>query len=283
MPSTYVRPEFLVGTDWLAQNLARPDIRVLDCRWRVDGSGRRLHAEGHIRESAYIDWAKDLVDSGDPLPFQLGGPEQIGATLAAAGVNNESHVVVLDDTNSLYAARVWWSLRAYGLESVSVLNGGWPAWLAAGQQVLTAASNERQGTFSPANQPRGRVAAEEVARQLASTQVQVIDARSPAEYLGQGGGGPRRGHIKGALNLPAALLVSAGSQALPDAVALQRLLDHYGAASGRRTITYDATGVGAAKLALCLELMGFTDVALYDGGWPDWAARDEGLFPTEAG
>lgn len=282
MPSTYVRPEFLVGTDWLAQNVTRHDVRVLDCRWRVDGSGRRLHAEGHIRESVYVDWAADLVDSSDPVPFQLAEPEQFAAAMSAVGVSNTSHVVVLDDTNSLYAARAWWSLRAYGLESVSVLNGGWPAWLDADQPILTSASSERRGTFSPTSQPRGRVTAEEVAGLLAAPQVQVVDARSPAEYLGQGGGGPRRGHISGARNLPAALLVSEGSQALPDASTLARLLSRHGVAHGRRTITYDATGVGAAKLALCLELMGFDDVAVYDGGWPDWAARDEDDYPVES-
>jgi thiosulfate/3-mercaptopyruvate sulfurtransferase len=282
MPSTYNRPEFLVGIDWLAQNLARPDLRVLDCRWRVDGSGRRLHAEGHIRESVHIDWAIDLVDGSDSLPFQLAGPQQIADVLARAQINNDTHVVVLDDTNSLYAARVWWSLRAYGLESVSVLNGGWPAWLEAGRPILSTATSERRGTFTPTSQVRNRVVAEEVAGQLNSPRAQVIDARSPAEYLGQGGAGPRRGHIRGALNLPAALLVSEGSQALPDASTLQRLLARHGVATGRRTITYDATGVGAAKLALCLELMGFDDVAVYDGGWPDWAARDEDRFPIEA-
>ncbi len=261
--------------DWLAQNQARPDVRVLDCRWRVDGSGRRLHAEGHVRGSVYVDWATELVDRDDPLPFQLARPEAVAETMSRAGVGNESTVVVLDDTYSLYAARVWWSLRAYGLDRVRVLDGGWPAWVDARQPVSTAASEIEPATFTPATPPVGRVDADDVRALLGSATVQIVDARTPAEYLGQGGPGPRRGHIRGALNLPAALLVQDGTQAIPPAPALARLFGQHGVTLGRRVVTYDATGIGAAKLALCLALMGYQGVSLYDGGWPDWAARGD--------
>jgi thiosulfate/3-mercaptopyruvate sulfurtransferase len=80
------------------------------------------------------------------------------------------------------------------------------------------------------------------------------------------------------------LLTAEGSQALPEPSALRRLFSRHGVSSEvEQTVVYDATGVGAAKLALCLELVGLTDVALYDGGWPDWAALPEEDFPVEAG
>lgn len=281
MPSPFARPDLLASPAWLAENYNRPGVRVLDARWRVDGSGRREHAEGHIPGSVYVDWATDLVDADDALPYQLAKPEAFAAAMVRAGVADGMTVVVLDDTYSLYAARVWWSLQAYGVESVLVLDGGWPAWLEQHGPVSSAATEVDAVGFSPLDQPQRRVDADEVRERLRTGAAQIVDARTPAEYLGQGGPSPRRGHIHGALNVPAALLVRDGSQALPTVGDIQRILARAGLSAGRPTITYDAIGVGAAKLAFCLALAGYHDVALYDGGWTDWAARDEGTYPVE--
>ena len=281
MPSLSARPDLLASPGWLAENYNRPGVRVLDARWRVDGSGRREHAEGHIPGSVYVDWATDLVDAEDALPYQLAGPEAFAGVMVRAGVGDGTTVIVLDDTYSLYAARVWWSLQAYGIESVRLLDGGWPAWLEQRGPVSSAATEVDAVAFSPTDQPRRRVGADDVLERLRAGTAQIADARTPAEYLGQGGPGPRRGHIAGALNVPAALLVRDGSQALPAIDDLQRILARAGLAAGRPTITYDAIGVGAAKLAFCLALAGYDDVALYDGGWTDWAARDEEAYPVE--
>ena len=247
----------------------------------MDGSGRRAHAEGHIPGSVYVDWATDLIDPEDPLPYQLAKPEAFAAAMVRTGVGDGVTVVLLDDTYSLYASRVWWSLQAYGIGSARVLDGGWPAWLESGGPISTAASDVQAVAFSPDPRPRRRATAEDVLQVLRSGG-QVVDARTPAEYLGQGGAGPRRGHIRGALNVPAALLVQDGSQALPSAEQLGRILREGGVAQAKPTTTYDATGVGAAKLCLCLALLGYEDVALYDGGWSDWAARDEAGYPVES-
>lgn len=282
MSTPHVRPELLTDAVWLAENHDRPGVRVLDARWRVDGSGRRQHAEGHVPGSVYVDWAADLVDTDDPLPYQLAKPASFAAAMVRLGVGDGMTVVVLDDTYSLYAARVWWSLQFYGVQSVRVLDGGWPAWLEAGGPVSTAATDVQPVAFSPDGAPGLRVEAEQVREALGSGGAQIIDARTPAEYLGQGGPGPRRGHISRALNVPAALLVQDGSQALPAADDLARIVTRAGVVAERQAITYDAVGVGAAKLSFCLTLLGHQDVALYDGGWPDWAARDETDYPIES-
>ncbi|CAN5859377.1 3-mercaptopyruvate sulfurtransferase [soil metagenome] len=282
MPSSFAKPDLLASTAWLAENHKRPSVRVLDCRWRVDGSGRREHAEGHIPGSVYIDWATDLVDAEDSLPYQLAKPAAFAAAMLAVGVGDGMTVIVLDDTYSLYAARVWWSLQAYGIGAVRILDGGWPAWLESGEPISTSATQIEPVAFSPNEIASRRVGAEEVREQLRSGSAQVIDARTPAEYLGQGGPGPRRGHIAGALNVPAALLVGENSQAILAASSLNGLLGRAGVTRNHPLITYDSAGVGASKLAFCLELAGHAEVAVYDAGWADWAARDPEDYPVDS-
>ena len=93
------RPELLASTEWLADQLGRPEVRILDVRWRPDGSGRATHAAGHIPGAVHLDWRADLIDpsdTGDAL--LLAGPEQVANALAAAGVSDGATVVIYDDT-----------------------------------------------------------------------------------------------------------------------------------------------------------------------------------------
>jgi thiosulfate/3-mercaptopyruvate sulfurtransferase len=283
MPTTFARPELLASPDWLAENLGRSGLRILDCRWRVDGSGQRQFAAGHVPGALFLDWAKELVDAEDPLPFQLAGPEAFARAMNQATVGDGMTVVVYDDTHSLYAARVWWSLRVYGFESVRVLDGGWPAWVASGRLRSSGVPRPAPASaFTPRLDPRRRLSTADVARLLHSSRALLIDTRSPAEFQGQGGPGPRRGHIPGAVNLPIALLGRDDSQFFPLPEVISSHLARRGVERDMRIVTYDATGIGAAKLAFILELLGFEDVAVYDGGWADWAPRPDEEYPIEA-
>lgn len=282
MPATFARPELLASPDWLAENLGRSGMRILDCRWRVDGAGQRLYAAGHVPGAVFLDWASDLVDADDPLPFQLAGPEAFAIAMNRVAVGDGMTVVVYDDTHSLYSSRVWWSLRAYGFESVRVLDGGWPGWVASGRPTSSGVPKPHSPTaFTPRLDPRRRLSTADVARLLNSSRALLIDTRTPAEFMGQGGIGPRRGHIPGAVNLPAALLGREDSQFFPPPEEIASLLAPRGVERNLRLVAYDATGIGAAKLAFTLELLGFEDVAVYDGGWADWAPRSDEYHPIE--
>ncbi len=272
--SGFPRPEFLATVDWLAENLGRPELRVLDVRWRPDGTGRTVHATGHIPGAVHLDWAAELADSADSSGLLLlAGPDQVAAALARAGVGDGATVVVYDDTNGLYAARTWWSVRVYGLESCRVLDGGFPAWQAAGRPISNASAAPAHATFTPRAQPRARLTTPDVRALLGSSDVLFLDARAPAEYRGHEGITRRLGHIPGALNVPVAGLTRPGSQALRDGDELRTILTHAGISRGRRLVCYDSSGVAAARLAFTLVLLGHEDVALYDGGWAEWGDR----------
>jgi thiosulfate/3-mercaptopyruvate sulfurtransferase len=272
--SGLARPELLASTEWLADQIGRPEVRVLDVRWRPDGSGRAAHAAGHIPGAVHLDWRADLIDpsdTGDAL--LLAGPEQVAAALANAGVSDGATVIAYDDTLSLFAARVWWSLRAYGIESVRILDGGYPAWVDEGRPVSNAVLTPAAGRFTPRAQARLRLTTADVRALLGSIDVALIDARAPAEYRGFEGNTKRLGHIPGAANVPVGAMTRPGSQHFKSAGELRELLLKANIARGRRMVCYDGSGVAAAKLAFALTILGHDDVAVYDGGWAEWGNR----------
>jgi thiosulfate/3-mercaptopyruvate sulfurtransferase len=271
---SYARPELLASTDWLADNLDRPEVRVLDARWRPDGTARQVHALGHVPGAAHLDWMAELiVDSESAGLVLLAGPDQIAAAVGRAGVGDGTTLVVYDDTASLVASRVWWSLRAYGFESCRVLDGGFTAWAAEGRPISHALLPPPSATFTPRAQPRSRLTTADVRALLGSSDALLIDARSPAEYRGFEGGGRRLGHIPGAVNIPVARVTLPGDQRFRDAQALRDIVRSANVTRSRRLICYDDSGLAAAKLAFVLTLLGHEDVAVYDGGWAEWGDR----------
>jgi thiosulfate/3-mercaptopyruvate sulfurtransferase len=197
----------------------------------------------------------------------------VARTLAAAGVGDGATVVVYDDTVSLFAARSWWSLRVYGLESVRILDGGYPAWSEEGRPTSNAVAPPPPAHFTPRAQSRMRLTTSDVRALLSSPDVTLLDARAPAEYRGYEGNTKRLGHIPGAVNVPVGAMTQAGSQHFKVGDELRELLFKANVARGRRMVCYDGAGIAAAKLAFALTLLGHDDVAVYDGGWAEWGNR----------
>jgi thiosulfate/3-mercaptopyruvate sulfurtransferase len=280
MSGAHARPELLASPDWLAENLGRPEVRVLDVRWRPDGASRMVFAEGHAPGATHLDWRTALTDPEAPEgTLLLAPPDQVAEALAEAGLGSGMTVAVYDDTASLYAARTWWSLRAYGLDSVRILDGGYAAWTESGRPISHAVQHPPRGGFTPRAQLRLRLTASDVKALVGSPDALFLDARTSAEYHGFAGAGRRLGHIPGAVNLPVAGTTEAGTGRFLDGGDLRDLLGQAGVSRQRRIVCYDGTGVAAAKLAFVLALMGYDDVAVYDGGWAEWGNRLE--LPVE--
>jgi len=269
----FPRPELLSTTDWLAAQLGRPETRILDCRWRPDGTAPQLFATGHVPGALHLDWAADLVERDDRGVLSLARPEAVAAALGRLGVGDGSAVVLYDDTLGLYAGRAWWSLRMYGLESARILDGGYPAWLAERRPVSNATARAEPASFTPRLNPRLRLTSADVRALLGQPDVAILDARAPAEYRGFEGNGRRLGHIPGAINVPLGAMTVPGSQLLRDGAALRDQLQRSGVHRGRRLVCYDGSGVAAARLAFVLALLGHEDIAVYDGGWAEWGDR----------
>jgi thiosulfate/3-mercaptopyruvate sulfurtransferase len=272
----FARPELLASTAWLADELGRPNVRVVDVRWRPDGTGRALFDAGHLPGATYLDWKAELneapsEEAGHAL--RLAPPDAIRTFMVRAGIGDATTLVLYDDTLGLYAARAWWSLLVYGFESTRILDGGFPAWAGASRPLSTGVLPHAEGSFTPRLNPRLRLTTTDIRSLLGSPDAQIIDGRANPEFRGHEGNARRLGHIPGAVNVPVGSLHEPGSQRLLGADAIRAVLNRAAVARGRRLVCYDGSGVGAAKLAFVLALMGYDDVAVYDGGWAEWGDR----------
>ena len=272
--SGLARPELLATTEWLAENLGRSGVRVLDLRWRPDGTAPQVHATGHVPGAALVDWRTELVEDGeDGGTILLAGPERMATLAERTGITDGTTVVVYDDTQGLFAARAWWSFRAYGLDTVRILDGGYPDWNAEGREVSNARVPAAANGFTVRGPNRTRLTTADVRGLLGSPDVTLIDARAPAEYHGFEGNTKRLGHIPGAVNVPVGGTSEPGHQRLRDGAVLRDMLHRANVVRGPRMVCYDGSGVAAAKLAFVLTLLGHEDVAVYDGGWAEWGNR----------
>ncbi len=271
---SYARPELLASTEWLADNAGRSGLRILDVRWRPDGTAREVHGRGHIPGAVHLDWSIDLAESDDEGgSLLLAGPDRVAAAMSRAGVGGGTTLVVYDDTASLIAARVWWSLRVYGYDSCRILDGGFPAWTSEGRPVSHAQLPPTPASFQPRAQLRQRLTTADVRALLGASDALLIDARAQAEYRGYEGNARRLGHIPGAINVPAAMATKPGDQHFRDGDELRAILRAANVTRNRRLVCYDGSGIAAAKLAFVLTLIGHEDVAVYDGGWAEWGDR----------
>ena len=272
----FARPELLATAEWLSEQLARDAVRVIDVRWRPDGTAAQVFEAGHVPGAVHLDWRTELTttppeDEGPAIHLAAG--DAVAAACGRAGIGEGVSVVLYDDTLSLYACWTWWALRVYGFESVRVLDGGMPSWVASRRVVSTASLPHTEAIFTPRLNPRLRLSTTDVRATLGSPDVQLLDARAAAEYRGFEGNARRLGHIPGAVSLPVGAMHERGAQTLREPDVLRTLLNAANVARGRRHICYDSTGVGAAKLAFVLALLGHDDVAVYDGGWSEWGNR----------
>jgi thiosulfate/3-mercaptopyruvate sulfurtransferase len=269
----------VVTTEWLAKELGTPDLRVLDGTWHMPQLRRDARAEfaqGHIPGAAFFDI--DAID--DPtttLPHMLPTAEAFAAAVGDLGVGSGDRVVVYDARGVVSAARVWWTFRVFGHDSVAVLDGGLRAWKAGGRPLETGAPTPPRREFDARRRPELVRDLDAMRRNLATRAEQVLDARSRGRFAGtepEPRAGLRGGHIPGSLNLPYETLYRPDGTLLPPD-GLRAAIEAAGVDLGKPITTSCGSGVTASVLALALHLVGVPRAAVYDGSWTEWASQHD--------
>jgi thiosulfate/3-mercaptopyruvate sulfurtransferase len=270
----------LVSTSWLAAQLGQADLRVLDCTvvlapqagggYRVE-SGRAGWEQAHIPGSAFADLAGDLSDPDSPLRFTLPTPARFADAMGALGVGDGNRVVLYDSRVNMWAARVWWMLRAFGFDDAAVLDGGWRAWTTDGRPTSTEAPDWPPATFTARPRSGLFVGKDMVRAAVDSGRTCLVNALDQAQHRGETQHYARPGHITGSANVPAAELVDPTTHRYRPLDELRVAFADV-ARNGERVITYCGGGIAASSDAFVLHLLGHDDVAVYDNSLSEWAA-----------
>ncbi len=260
----------LVTADWLEENLANPQVRVIEVSVNPG-----LYERGHIEGAVNFVWHTDFVDT---LQRDIVSAERFQELIQAAGINEDTTVVLYGDSNNWFAAWGAWIFNIYGFEDVRLLDGGRVKWEADGRPLSTATASFEPGnaTVTEANDALRALQPEVLDVVEGTTPGVLVDIRGAAEYNGEIFApegvqelSVRAGHIPGAVNVPWGQNVNEDGT-FKSVEELTELYAGVGIDGSAPIITYCRIGERAALTWFVLhKLLGY-EVALYDGSWTEW-------------
>jgi len=264
----------IMSVDELSESLASDalvaDIAVCDVRFYLTDheQGRREYDAGHIPGARFVDLHTELADQSvtghgrHPLP----DVNDFRMLLGRLGIQPNTLVVAYDAAGGAIASRLWWMLRSVGHNRVAVLDGGFPAWVAAGHPITADVPIVIPTEYPVLPDWTGTVTADDVAEGLAYGAT-VVDSRSPDRYRGVHEPiDARAGHIPGARNLFHASNLDDTGHFLP----LPELIANF-AGVASRPIVYCGSGVSACHNLLAMSLANINEARLYPGSWSEWS------------
>jgi thiosulfate/3-mercaptopyruvate sulfurtransferase len=258
----------VVSSQWLADHLNDPNVVVVHLAF-----SRRDYTTGHIPGARFL-WFNDVAPSNPDLSTELPSVAKLDSLFESLGVSDNSRIVVYGPTVTPLVARVFVTLDYLGAgDRAAVLDGGLNAWKAEGRPVSTETPKVARGKFTPRVRSEAVVDANFVKANINGSGVRILDARTPNFYTGEGGGGPRPGHVESAKNIPFTTLTDSTGK-MKDRSTLAGMFTAAGVQPTDRVVTYCHVGQQASLLFLAARYAGIK-ASLYDGSFEDWSSRDD--------
>ena len=275
--AAYAHPEVLVETDWLANHLSDPKLRVAE----IDYDPAANYEMGHVPGSVLFDWRKDI---NDPVRRDILSQEAMTALFRRAGIDDDTTVILYGDFNNWFAAFAFWVFTYYGAKHLKVLNGGRKKWIAEDRPLTKDVPQVSAGQFKASGgDPKLRVYLDDVRAALPhvkSGKLNLVDVRSPKEFTGEITAPPeyptehaqRGGHIPGAKNIPWAQAVK-DDGTFKSREELDALYGSKGVPANVPVYTYCRIGERSSHTWFVLKyLLGLPNVKNYDGSWTEYGS-----------
>lgn len=268
----YAHSDVLVDTDWVAEHLNDPSIRLLESNEDV-----LLYDLGHIPGAAKIDWVADL---NDPLVRDYLDKERFEQLMSEKGISNDTTVVFYGDKNNWWATYAFWVFQLFGHTNAKILNGGRKKWIDEGRELSTEVPKYAPTQYIAKERSDAEIRAfrDQVVTALKQENVALVDVRSPDEFSGKKlhmpeypqEGALRGGHIPGAQNIPWASTVREDST-FKSREELEQIYGTKGVTPDKDVIAYCRIGERSSHSWFVLKyLLGYDNVRNYDGSWTEW-------------
>jgi thiosulfate/3-mercaptopyruvate sulfurtransferase len=284
----------LVDVQALAEHLENPALRLFDTTVHLlrppEGgpytvqSGRDTYEAEHIPGAAFADIPGELSDPVSPYRFTLPSAARFSEAAGRLGIGEATHVVAYAQDSPMWATRLWWQLRFFGFENVSVLDGGLPAWRAAGLPTEAGPRDYPPAQFTGRPHPELLATRADVESVVASGDggVCLVNSLTPRVFRGEGPSSySRPGRIPGSVNAPWPDLINPDTNRFRPLAELEQTLRSAGVMGDEPAIVYCGGGISATVDYFALTLLGRDRLRLYDGSLTEWS-RDPWL-PLELG
>ncbi|OUD13872.1 sulfurtransferase [Thioflexithrix psekupsensis] len=275
----------IISSEILADHLSDPNWVIIDCRFSLTDAkeGERLYRTAHIPFAHYLDLNQDLsapktaTTGRHPLP----DAQTLAHKLGQLGIDRHTQVIAYDADGGFFAARLWWLLRWLGHPAVALLDGGLPAWQAAGY-ALTDEVVAREGRVFAAQPDAHQWVDMAAIEALDFKQYCLLDARSAERFRGQQETlDPIAGHIPGAQSVPCGGNLDAQQKFLSPDLLRQRFTEILDGHDASQVICMCGSGVTACHNLLAMEIAGLGGARLYVGSWSEWITIPTHAVATE--